>query len=215
MLLEHAADVNMLADDGQSALIAAAAHGHTELAKLLKEHGGSAEHEWMGLREDDVAVQGEGEGGTGRPSERKTEMGRKRTERPLLSGMPGYDSDYDSDWSLRDTTAGALDNGSTSKIISKSIGSSFRDTQSSASTTNRIATDETIRSWDTAGSTSKSTGPLGMSESTGPLDMSESTGPLDMGDSTGPLSMDESIGGLAESESIGPLATETLGPVAD
>jgi hypothetical protein len=71
LLLEHSADVNMLAgvidnpprhpplllhlspppvtDDGQSPLIVAMANGHTKVAAWLREHGANDSHEWMGL----------------------------------------------------------------------------------------------------------------------------------------------------------------------
>jgi hypothetical protein len=50
LLLEHAADVNMLADDDQSPLIVATANRHTKVAALLREHGANENHKWMGLR---------------------------------------------------------------------------------------------------------------------------------------------------------------------
>jgi hypothetical protein len=49
LLLEQAADLNTLADDGQSPLIVATANGHTEVAALLREYGANEHHKWMGL----------------------------------------------------------------------------------------------------------------------------------------------------------------------
>ena len=49
LLLEHAADVNMLADDDQSPLIVATANGHLKVAKLLRDNGANEDHKWMRL----------------------------------------------------------------------------------------------------------------------------------------------------------------------
>jgi hypothetical protein len=46
---EHAADVNALTEDKQSALIVAAARGHTNITALLRGHGAIEGHRWMGL----------------------------------------------------------------------------------------------------------------------------------------------------------------------
>jgi hypothetical protein len=50
LLLEQAADVDVLADDRQSPLIVATANGHTKVVALLREHGANEHHKWMGLK---------------------------------------------------------------------------------------------------------------------------------------------------------------------
>jgi hypothetical protein len=54
LLVENSADVNTVADDGQSALLVASANGHNELATLLREEGANTDHEWMRLRATDI-----------------------------------------------------------------------------------------------------------------------------------------------------------------
>jgi hypothetical protein len=54
LLVEHNADVNVLADNGQSSLIVAAAERHSEVVAMLKTHGANQDHEWMGLTADAV-----------------------------------------------------------------------------------------------------------------------------------------------------------------
>ena len=70
-------------------MIVAVSRGHTKVAALLREHGAEEEGQYMGLEAADLQ-EGEGEG-DGAVEE---EAGRKKTQRPLLAGDPGYDDVY-------------------------------------------------------------------------------------------------------------------------
>ena len=58
-----------------------------ELVALLQEHGAATEYRWMGLAATDV-MRKQGRRSTVRSSEGMVD--RKRTERPVLEGEPGW-----------------------------------------------------------------------------------------------------------------------------
>eukprot|EP00935_MAST-01C_sp_MAST-1C-sp1_P001392 g1392.t1 len=89
MLLEHNADVNALTDEGQSPLIVAASHGHKKLAALLRQHGAATDYKWMGLAAADV-MRKQGSSSSSSTVRSSEGVERKRTERPVLEGGPGW-----------------------------------------------------------------------------------------------------------------------------
>ena len=113
MLLEHNADVNALTDEGQSPLIVAASHGHRKLVALLKQHGAATDYKWMGLAAADVMRKQGSSSSTVRSSEG---MDRKKTERPVLQGEPGW---------LDEDETGRMTGSSDSTSAGSSAGSVF------------------------------------------------------------------------------------------
>eukprot|EP00935_MAST-01C_sp_MAST-1C-sp1_P001193 g1193.t1 len=92
MLLEHSADVNSLSDDGQSPLIAAAVEGHDEMVALLEANGADKSREWMSMTAAEVIRQSLGR--RKRPTKLRG-VSTTSTQRPLLPGQDGYDTDED------------------------------------------------------------------------------------------------------------------------
>ena len=129
-----------------------------------------------------------------RPSERKSEAARKKTERALLLGDPGYDTSCNTLWDTED--GGQWRSTSMATDIDDS---GFRDRQRSTST----ATDQGLQgTLSTA-----STGLTLESESIGPI-ATETIGPIK---STGPI-FNESTGPIPD-ESTGPISDESTGPL--